>query len=437
LTTIAHPLLPVVGVILICVSLLLFDRKTAFPGWAALAPTVGALCVIAGRSGSWFQRRVMGSNVLVFIGPISYPLYLWHWPALSFAAILQAGTPPSTVRGIAVALSFALAWLTFILFERPIRAQRSGRVSVALVSGLAILGTAGLGMYAFRGFPQRFDVDVQALNPEPRRNDFCPEEFRTQRVFNYCKGTQATTPEVLFLGDSRAQSVYDGVADVLGSRHAVSLLARGGCPPILGVNLHYRRQHGCMEVWQTFVDYVDKVKPGVVVVVGGGAHLSDPTEATWEKSGDSLTQEDALKHGLHNLVTALARSSHIIYIRQLPFFETAPSCFLRPIRLPGTECSPTTSRSTVEGEAKSFDGILYQLQREIPELELVDSVGALCGVTNCAQQLPSGELLYIDEFHLSTAGGRHFAHSSGLVDLIEREFAAQQPSSLVSPDAAH
>jgi hypothetical protein len=162
---------------------------------------------------------------------ISYPLYLWHWPALSFAAILHAGTPPTTVRGIAVALSFALAWLTFIFFERPIRAQRSGRVSVALVSGLAILGAAGLGMYVLRGFPQRFNVDVQALSPEPRWNDFCPEEFRTQRVFNYCKGTQAEPPEVLFLGDSRAQSVYDGVADVLGAGHAVSLLARGGCPP--------------------------------------------------------------------------------------------------------------------------------------------------------------------------------------------------------------
>jgi peptidoglycan/LPS O-acetylase OafA/YrhL len=437
LTTIADSLLPIVGVVLICVSLLLFDRKTAFPGWAALVPTAGALCVIAGRSGSWFQRRIMASNVLVFIGLISYPLYLWHWPALSFAAILQAGTPPSTVRAIAVALSFALAWLTFIFFERPIRAQRSVRVSVALVAGLAILGAAGLGMYALRGFPQRFDVDVQELTPEPRRNDFCPEEFRTQRVFNYCKSTQAAPAEVLFLGDSRAQSIYDGVADVLRTRHAVSLLARGGCPPILGVNLHYRKQHGCMRAWQAFVDYVDKVKPGVVVVVGGGAHLSDPTEATWEKSADSLTQEDALKHGLHNLVTALGRSSHVIYIRQLPFFETAPSCFLRPIRLPGTECSPTISRASVEGETQAFDGILYQLQREIPQLELVNSIGALCSATTCGQQLPSGELLYIDEFHLSAAGGRHFARSSGLVDLIERGLAAQQPSSPASSDAVH
>lgn len=154
-------------------------------------------------------------------------------PTLSFAAILQAGTPPSAVRGVAVALSFALAWLTFIWFERPIRAQRSGRVSLALVSGLAILGAAGLGMYALRGFPQRLDIDVQALSPEPRSNDLCPEELRAQRLFNYCKSTQAVPPDLLFLGDSRAQSVYDGVADVMGSHHAVSLLARGGCPRIL------------------------------------------------------------------------------------------------------------------------------------------------------------------------------------------------------------
>ncbi len=423
LARIAHGLLPVAGIVLIGSSMLIFDRKTVFPGWAALVPTAGAICVIAARSDSWFQRRVMASGVLVFIGVISYPLYLWHWPTLSFAAILESGTPAAAVRAAAVLLSFLLAWLTFILFERPVRTQKSGRVSIALAAGLAILGAAGLGMYALGGFPERFDTDVRALNPEPRRNDLCPEEFRSHQLFNYCKSTQAAPPAVLFLGDSRAQSVYDGVAGVLGSRQPLALLARGGCPPILGVDLHYRDQKGCMAVWQTFVQYVAKVKPRVVVVIGGGAHLLDPSEATLEKTSDFATQEDAFKHGVRNLITTLAKTSRVIYTRQLPSFQTSPSCFLRPIQLPGSACSPSVSRSTVEASTSSFDRILYDLQNEIPELELVDSVTGLCDATKCAQQLPSGELLYIDQYHLSTAGGRHFARTSGLVDLIESELA--------------
>jgi hypothetical protein len=422
--TVADSLLPIVGVILIGVALLLFDRKTAFPGWAALLPTAGAMCVIAARSGSWFQRRIMASGFLVFIGAISYPLYLWHWPALSFAAILEAGTPTATVRIVAISVSVALAWLTFIFFERPIRAQRAGRVTVALASGLAILGAAGFGMYALRGFPERFDVDVQALIPEPRRNELCPEEFRRHRIFNYCKSTQAAPPAVLFLGDSRAQSIYDGVADVLGSRHAVGLLARGGCPPFLSGDLHYTDQQGCLEVWRGFVEYAEKVQPHIVVLVGGGVHLLDPSEATLEESSDFTTPAEAFKHGLRELVTSLGTTSRVIYIRVLPYFETSPSCFLRPLRLPGSACSPTMPRSTLEAATRSFDNILDQLRVEIPQLEIVDSFDALCDAKNCAQQLPSGELLYIDHIHLSSAGGRHFARSSGLVDLIERELAA-------------
>jgi len=318
------------------------------------------------------------------------------------------------------------------VFERPVRAQKSGRVSVALAAGLAILGAAGLGMYALRGFPERFDIDVRALNGEPRRNALCPEEFRSHQLFNYCKSTQAAPPAVLFLGDSRAQSVYDGVADLLGSRQPLALLARGGCPPILGVDLHYRGQKGCMEVWQTFVQYVAEAKPRVVVVIGGGANLVDRSVATLERTSDFATQEDAFKHGMRNLVTSLAKTSRVIYIRQLPSFKTSPSCFLRPVQLPGSVCSPSVSRRILEASTRSFDKILYELQNEIPRLELVDSVAGLCGTTECSQQLPSGELLYIDEYHLSTAGGRHFARASGLVDLIENELATTRSTTDVA-----
>lgn len=424
LAAIADSLLPIVGVALIGASMLLFDRTTAFPGCAALVPSAGAMCVIAARSDSWFQHRVMANGALVFIGLISYPLYLWHWPALSFAAILEGGTPTGMVRGVVVVLSFALAWLTFVLVERPVRAQRSGRVSAALAAGLAILGAAGLGMYALRGFPERFDVDVRALSPEPKNNDLCPEEFREHRVFNYCKGTSAARPAVLFLGDSRAQGVYDGAADAMGTRHALTLLARGGCPPILGVDLHYRDQQGCTEVWNTFVRYVEQVQPRVVVLVGGGIHLLDAADAKLERPGDFATQEKAFKYGLRSLITALGRTTRVVYIRPLPYFQTAPSCFLRPISLPGSQCSPTIPRSGLEDSMAAFNRILSELGNEISNLQLVDAIPVVCDATTCSQKLPSGELMYIDHIHLSTAGGRYFARWSGLVELLENELAS-------------
>ena len=58
---------------------------------------------------------MLASSLMVFVGLISYPLYLWHWPILSFATILDAGTPHSVVRILAVLLGLALAWLTYRL----------------------------------------------------------------------------------------------------------------------------------------------------------------------------------------------------------------------------------------------------------------------------------------------------------------------------------
>src|SRR6266702_7731681 len=126
-----RPALSVLGFALICAAALLFDNRMAFPSWAALIPAVGAMCIICAPQDNWFQRNVLASGPLVFVGAISYPLYLWHWPLLSFATILGSGFVPVEVRAAAVALSFALAYLVFRFVELPIRSRPPVRASGA------------------------------------------------------------------------------------------------------------------------------------------------------------------------------------------------------------------------------------------------------------------------------------------------------------------
>lgn len=415
----AHSVLPIVGIGLIGAAILLLDRRTTFPGWAALIPTVGAVCVICAREDSWFQRRIMACAGLVLIGTISYPLYLWHWPILSFATILESGTPESIVRIAAVLLSVALAWLTFRFFERPVRAQRSMRVAMTLAGGLSILGVAGLAIYAAAGFTDRFDFDVRAIRPEPRTNALCTDSFLEDRDFNYCKSTSAAPPVVVFLGDSRAQGIYDGVVAKVGAGHRLTLLGRGGCPPLLNVLVHDTNERECNDVWNLFVKYVGDIEPPVVVVVGGGSSLLQSSAPTLEVRGRPFqTREDAFKHGLGELIAALQKTSSVIYVREIPTFDSAPSCFLRRIRLPGSQCSPSVIRGAVEEEMASYNRIVDDIQDEFPQLQVVDSISALCDAKICSQKLRSGEIIYSDDRHLSPAGGRYFARTSGLIGMM-------------------
>ena len=84
--------------------------------------------VISAGPDAWLNRHLLGNRILVGIGLISYPLYLWHWALLSFMRVHEGSTPILQVRVAVVALSFVLSWITYKLIEIPIRAYRSVRL---------------------------------------------------------------------------------------------------------------------------------------------------------------------------------------------------------------------------------------------------------------------------------------------------------------------
>ncbi len=131
------------GLLLIAAAIGLMNDKMTFPGWWALLPTIGTLLIIAAGPGAWLNRHILATRPLIGIGLISYPLYLWHWPLLSFARIVRSTGPGGEAIAGLVLLSFALAWLTYRLVERPIRSARALRTPVLLGAAVLTLGCAG------------------------------------------------------------------------------------------------------------------------------------------------------------------------------------------------------------------------------------------------------------------------------------------------------
>jgi peptidoglycan/LPS O-acetylase OafA/YrhL len=423
---ILRELMPLAGLALIIAAVFMVTAEMPFPSWPTLIPVIGALLVLGTPEDTYIQRRVLGHGALVWTGLISYALYLWHWPVLSFASILQAGPPTVAASTVGVIISFILAGLTFHFVEVPVRARKRVALS-ALIGAVAATGLAGLVVYVSAGVPARFDFDIQALRPGPRVDAHCKARLSGEDRFNYCRSTSPEPPDVLFLGDSRAQAVYEGAEPLLAPKYRVMLLARGGCHPLLGVRVHGYdpNEESCEEVWRAFVRYVHETKPRVVVLVGNGAELLYEPETELTRDTDQAErEEDVFAYGLSALVKELLSVSRVIYISEVPTFPSEPSCFLRTFRLPGQRCSPTIDRDTVRQTLSSYLAAVRNVAAMHPELITIDALDALCTPRVCSQRYGSGDVLYSDVVHLSSAGGRFLAQRSNLAHLIAQEAGA-------------
>ena len=105
-----------IGRLALIFGLLLAARD--FPGWWAALPALGTALLIAAGPTAW-STAGPPSRAVVFVGLISYPLYLWHWPLLSFARVVEQGEPGAVTMSFGC--GFVLAWATYQFVEKPIR----------------------------------------------------------------------------------------------------------------------------------------------------------------------------------------------------------------------------------------------------------------------------------------------------------------------------
>src|SRR5215471_5754383 len=144
------------GLLLVVAAAFGINRNKAFPGFWALFPVVGTWLLIWSGPDTWVSRKILAVRPMVWIGSISYPLYLWHWPLFSFARIVASDTPSPEARTALEACSVALAWLTYRFVERPIRLGPTSALKVGSLCFLvSVAGIVGYVAYANGGFEDR------------------------------------------------------------------------------------------------------------------------------------------------------------------------------------------------------------------------------------------------------------------------------------------
>ena len=135
-----------VGLSLLLLAIFGLNRSMRYPGAWALLPVLGTVLLILSGPVASANRFLLSNPFAVSVGQISYPLYLWHWPLLSFLTIINSGPPREDQRFLVVLLSLILAWLTFHFVERPVRERNRGQklVTVNLILGIGAMAVLGL-----------------------------------------------------------------------------------------------------------------------------------------------------------------------------------------------------------------------------------------------------------------------------------------------------
>ncbi len=315
------------GFALIAAAVLTVSASSAFPGWWALLPTLGAFLMISAGPGAWLNRHVLASRPFVWIGLISYPLYLWHWPLLSFARIINGHSTSHAIRIAAIFASIVLAWLTFKFIETPIRNRREGTVKgLALGLGLVMLmvGYIGYDTYHRDGLEFRkanraaggagYDwVSGYRLNQcflAARDSRSGPSAFADD-----CSGVANNAlprPLVMIWGDSHAASLYPGLKrqkQLAG--FDLAQYNAGGCPPVVGFSEDGRAK--CRDINQYVMQRIKALRPDTVIMA-----------ANWEMYDGSgkwkRLDYDKLKSTIQMLRSL--EVPHIVLVGQLPCFET-------------------------------------------------------------------------------------------------------------------
>jgi peptidoglycan/LPS O-acetylase OafA/YrhL len=238
------------GAGLILLAVVGFSSSTPFPGIAALAPCLGtAFVIVAGRSGSSLIGRALSLKPLIFVGLISYSLYLWHWPIIVFQGMEALPTSGASVRVaklVCVAVSFTAATLSWKYVELPFRTNRKrlprARLFQSASLAAALVAAVGAAAIISGGLPTRYPL--KAIQVASYLDYDSAKYFRDGTCFissGYkfsdfdvakCLEQDSNRKQYLLFGDSHAAHLWYGLATTLTDVNVLQATA-SGCKPFL------------------------------------------------------------------------------------------------------------------------------------------------------------------------------------------------------------
>lgn len=379
------------GLSLIFSSVWTIRSDSAFPGWLALVPTLGTFLVISAGAESWLNKHVLSNKVLVRLGLISYPLYLWHWPIFAFNWIIYGSFNGHMQRLVSILFAILLAWLTYFFIEKPIRTKGNYRTAAALAAVMVAIAVAALFIMANRGFEWRAAVRNSTFNSEVERqfsgpiwnytsNDLCTRRFPLQqagaKAWWFCMLEKDAPPTMVILGNSYANQLYPGLIHqpTLAKENILSI---GTCDASGGAKGSpcYREK--------MFLDGIVANNPSIHLVILAGLNPV-PDDLYIEKLKERIDFFEAKG------ITAIVFTPHL----RVDF--DIRNCYKRPFFQATRVC--TVSADQRAKLNANFKPLIDSIHATNPRVLFFDENDLFCDATSC-NLIRDGLPLYRDEYH--------------------------------------
>jgi peptidoglycan/LPS O-acetylase OafA/YrhL len=405
-----------IGSLLLMYGFFRITKDVSFPGGWAVIPVLGATLIIIAGPKAWINRKILSSKLAVWFGLISFPLYLWHWPLLSFARIIETEVPSRSQRIAVVVLSIVLAWLTYKLIERPIRLGDGGKAKIsALVILMAFFGTVGYVTYIKDGYDTRSSIkgfvnNKNELLRTPASDEACLSYIDLKSpLFPYCRLTNVHSDEtVAVIGDSHAHVAYPGISEFLASRGKNTvLLANSGCPPFLGspTGNNQTELDACSNRVEQLLMVLESKKDikKIFVFTRGPIYITntEPLHGDIMIGASNVSLNKFLNSAQNSFNRLASKDKTVFYVSENPELSFQPdSCLARPFKVITKNCF--ILKESVYARQADYRKGFSKLQN----ITYIDSLPIFCPSDICLTFDEKGSLLYADDDHLSVAGSR-------------------------------
>jgi len=389
-----------VGFFLLAYGFWRIHKGLDFPGVWALIPVLGAGLLISSGQDAFLNKHILSRGYLVWIGSISYPLYLWHWPLFSFSRIILGELPGALARCAIVLLSVLLAWVTYYFVESRLRfAGRVRRNTYLMLVLMLALSLMGLYIHQEKGLAERDSVVGQGVANAQfvgaywaySKNDSCLNSYPFDEAAKYawwfCMKSSNRPPTIILMGNSFANQLYPGFArndDLKGH----TILSIGTCD-FGGMDANPDPVGPCFGRRQRDqIEYIDQLisreKTIRYAIIDGLQSRSDEAYSL------------AVRQRIEKL-RALGIRVIVFFPHLRPGFDPK-SCVGRPFVSPVRSCA-FQAQERVDARS-DFQKLFDDISGQYPDVLFYDQNELYCRGPECSYML-NGIPLFRDEVHIS------------------------------------